>query len=64
MVYSIENNIPNRANGELACHVLEIMSAFHESSDTGIYYKMKSVCEKPQPMETELFKGYISRSQL
>ena len=64
MVYSIENDIPNRANGELACHVLEIMSAFHESSDTGIYYKMKSVCEKPQPMETELFKGYISRSQL
>jgi predicted dehydrogenase len=53
MASSIEKGEPARANGEVACHVLEIMSALHESSDTGIYYKMKTTCSRPKPMSRD-----------
>jgi len=49
----------NRACGELANHVLEIMHAFHISSDTQSYYQMKSTCQKPQPLPLGLTEGYI-----
>ncbi|MFD0696066.1 Gfo/Idh/MocA family protein [Paenibacillus sp. GCM10027628] len=43
-------NDAHRANGELAYHVLEAMHGFHDASDTGTHYKMKSSCEKPEPL--------------
>ena len=43
----------NRACGELANHVLEIMHAFHISSDSKAYYEMKTTCEKPKPMSRD-----------
>lgn len=61
MARSIETGEMARANGELACHVLDIMTGFQESSDNGVYYKMKTVCDRPKPMEMELPKGYTSK---
>ncbi|MDD9271182.1 Gfo/Idh/MocA family protein [Paenibacillus sp. GCM10023248] len=40
----------HRANGDLAYHVLEAMHGFHDASDTGQHYVMKSSCEKPLPL--------------
>jgi predicted dehydrogenase len=40
----------HRANGELAYHVLEAMHGFHDASDSGQHYVMKSSCEKPAAM--------------
>lgn len=37
----------HRANGELAYHVLEAMHGFHDASDSGQHYVMKSSCERP-----------------
>jgi len=49
-----------RANGELTNHVLEMMHAFHESSDSGNYVQLKTTCEQPRPLNTGLIKGYLS----
>lgn len=50
MARSIDEGRKNRACGELGCHVLEIMQAFHDSSDSGRYAVLQTTCEKPQPM--------------
>ncbi|MGG6313196.1 Gfo/Idh/MocA family protein [Paenibacillus macerans] len=45
---------PHRANGELAYHVLEAMWGFHDSSDAGSYYEMRSTCTSPRALPTDL----------
>ncbi len=40
----------HRANGTMAYHVLDIMHAFHDASESGRHVKLKSVCERPAPM--------------
>jgi predicted dehydrogenase len=50
---------PHRASGELAYHVLDIMHAFHEASDTGRYVELRSGCERPAPLPTGLAKGML-----
>ena len=49
MAAAILNNRSHRANGQLASHVLEAMHGFHDSSDSGTFYHMKSSCEAPEP---------------
>ncbi|MGO4372425.1 Gfo/Idh/MocA family protein [Paenibacillus sp. MCAF20] len=39
-----------RVSGELAFHVLEAMHGFHDASEQGVHYKMKSSCERPAPL--------------
>jgi hypothetical protein len=48
-----------RANGELANHVLEIMHAFHTSSDTKRYAELSTSCEQPKLLPLGLVKGYL-----
>lgn len=40
----------HRANGDMAFHVLEAMHGFHDASEQGAHYIMKSTCEKPAPL--------------
>ncbi|EHB67123.1 MULTISPECIES: Gfo/Idh/MocA family oxidoreductase [Paenibacillus] len=54
MAYAIRNGRSHRASGELAYHVLEAMWAFHDSSDSGKQYEMKSTCEMPAPLPLDL----------
>lgn len=49
----------NRASGELTNHVLEIMHAFHISSDTHSYVKLQTTCSQPEPLPLGLIKGDI-----
>src|SRR5690625_470047 len=49
MAAAILNKRKYRASGDLAFHVLEAMHGFHDSSESGVHYKMKSSCEKPEP---------------
>ena len=46
---AIQTGRTHRANGELGFHVLEAMHGFHDSSESGSFYYMKSSCEKPEP---------------
>lgn len=54
MAYAIRSGRSHRASGELAYHVLEAMWAFHDSSDSGMLYEMKSTCEMPAPLPLDL----------
>lgn len=47
MAYSLLSGRKNRANGELAYHVLDIMHGFHDSSKEGRHYELGSNCERP-----------------
>ena len=47
MADGILNNRPHRASGDLAYHVLEIMSAFETASKSGTYVELQS--RPPQP---------------
>ena len=49
MAAAILNNRPHRANGSACFHVLEAMHGFHDSSDSGTFYHMKSTCKRPKP---------------
>jgi len=44
----------HRASGELAFHVLEAMYGFHDASEQGVHYVMKSSCETPAPLPAGL----------
>ncbi|MUT68656.1 Gfo/Idh/MocA family protein [Paenibacillus sp. NEAU-GSW1] len=47
MAQAILTGRKQRASGELAYHVLEAMHGFHDASEQGVHYAMKSTCEKP-----------------
>jgi len=50
MAKAIATGRKHRADGELAYHVLEAMHGFHDASEQGAHYAMKSSCERPAPL--------------
>jgi len=50
MARSLHSGEAHRANGALAYHVLDLMHAFHEASDSGRHAELASTCERPAPM--------------
>ena len=59
MVRGIMTGRPHRASGELAYHVLDVMSAFDESSQGGRHIEIKSRCERPPALPTGLKLGQL-----
>ena len=59
MANCIQTGDKPRACGELANHVLEIMHAFHISSDTKKYVELTTSCEQPKALPLGLIKGYV-----
>jgi hypothetical protein len=59
MVNAIESGRPHRCSGELACHVLDVMHAFEESSVTGKHVALTSTCAQPSPLPLGLVKGLL-----
>ncbi len=47
MACAIRAQRAHRASGQLAYHVLDLMHAFHDASDTGRHVKVKSSCPRP-----------------
>ncbi len=54
MAQAIIDGRPNRANGELARHVVEALLAFDASENKGSIYQMTTCCERPKPFPTGL----------
>jgi predicted dehydrogenase len=50
---------PHRASGALAFHVLDIMQAIHEASDTGQQIDLTSTCERPAMLPIGLTPGTV-----
>jgi predicted dehydrogenase len=53
MIRAIHEGRPNRLNGQLAYHVLDIMLAFNDSSASGAHVRLESTCTPPAPMPAE-----------
>jgi predicted dehydrogenase len=49
MACSLDGNGPNLASGELAFHVLDVMTALHESAETARQVTVESTCQRPEP---------------
>jgi len=50
MCSAIQQDRPHRCSGELAFHILEVMSAFQRSSDEGRHIDVSSRVERPEPL--------------
>lgn len=59
MADAIFHSRPNRASGEMAFHVLDIISQLMASSEQGRLLPVKSTCRKPQAFSTEEILGLI-----
>ena len=54
MAYALRTGRRHRASGELTYHVLDIMHAFHDSSDKGKHVKLSSTCKRPASLPMNL----------
>ena len=54
MALSVLTGRPHRAGGEMACHVLEIMGSFQESSEKKRHIELESRCERPEAFDGKL----------
>jgi predicted dehydrogenase len=59
MAAALKSGRDARASGELATHVLDIMHAFHESSDTGKHVDLVTTCQQPAPLPADLKDGQL-----
>ncbi len=59
MAYAIRTGRPYRCNGEMALHVLEIMTGFEKAASSGKVYALKSTCEQPAPLPMGLINGLL-----
>jgi predicted dehydrogenase len=59
MAYGIVYNRPHRASGALANHVLDIMQAIEDASQTGRRQKLTSQCERPAALPVGLLPGML-----
>lgn len=50
MAYALRTGRKNRASGDLAYHVLDIMHGFHDASDEGKYCEIESRCDRPDAL--------------
>ena len=56
MIYSIENNLKHRCNGELALHVLELIESTIKSAETSTEVGLETICKKPTPFTEDQIK--------
>jgi len=59
MACAIRSGRAHRASGELAYHVLDLMHAFHDASDSGRYVEPESTTERPAPLPVGLEHGKL-----
>lgn len=59
MAYALRSGRAHRASSDLAFHVLDIMTAIHESSDQGKHLELESTCARPAPLPLGLRQGLL-----
>ena len=57
--YALRTGRTHRANGELTYHVLDLMHAFHDASETGRHVDLQSTCQSPAPLPLGLLDGML-----
>ncbi len=59
MAYGLVYGRPHRASGELAYHILEVMHAFEDASQTGRHVDIESSCVQPAALPLGLMPGRL-----
>ncbi len=59
MAYAIQSGRPNRCSGQMAYHVLDVMLAFDESSESGKHIEIESTCTQPAALPMDLPAGSL-----
>jgi predicted dehydrogenase len=59
MAAALRSGRPHRASGQLAYHVLDIMHAIHEASNTSSHVELTSACPRPAAMPMHLLPGRV-----
>jgi len=59
IAYAVRNNLPHRASGELALHVLELMHAIHDAASHQHHIEPQYACDRPEPLPMGLLPGSI-----
>ncbi len=59
MAYGLRSGRPHRASGELAYHVLDVMHAFLDASQSGEHVEPASTCSRPAPLPEGLPDGVL-----
>ena len=59
MACALQSGRKFRANGDLTYHVLDLMHAFHDASDTGRHVELESSCEQPEALPLGLLPGQL-----
>lgn len=61
MATALRSGRTHRANGEMGYHVLDIMHAFHDASNSGKHVELTSTCSKPAPFPLGLTKDDLDK---
>ena len=61
MAYALRSGRPHRASGELAYHVLDVMLAFQDASESGKHIEIKSTCNQPAALPLGLRPGTLDK---
>jgi predicted dehydrogenase len=59
MAYAIKSGRKNRCNGDLAYHVLDVMTCFEEASNAGACVEVSSSCDQPTALPLGLVHGLL-----
>jgi predicted dehydrogenase len=59
LAYALRTGRKQRASGELAYHVLDVMQSFAEASDQNRHLYLESSCERPAPLPLGLVDGQL-----
>ncbi len=59
MAYALRTGREHRASGNMAYHVLDVMHAFHDSSDKGQHVLIKSKCKRPESVPMDVREGVL-----
>lgn len=60
MAYSIENKKPNKCNGELSLHVLDIIQSTMKACKTNKPQSIKTSCKKPKSFTLKEIKKILN----
>ena len=59
MAYALREGRAHRANGEMACHLVDAMQAFEDSSREGRHVELSTTCAQPAALSPGLEVGVI-----
>jgi predicted dehydrogenase len=59
MAYALRSGRPQRASGEMAYHVLDLMHGLLDAAREGRHIEIASSCERPAPLPLDLLAGTL-----